>query len=72
MKMCEYLVIQMRSSVMNDIFGLAGTFVTWDSKQISVHKLFWLHGGPENLKKYTMVLKSLPPSMIRAIYTYDV
>ena len=44
---CFYLVIQVRSSGMNDIFGLAGTFVTWDSKQTSLEKSFWLQEGAE-------------------------
>ena len=35
---CFYLVIQVRSSGMYDIFGLAGTFVTRHSKQNSVKK----------------------------------
>ena len=39
---------QVRSSGMNDIFWLAGTFVTWDSKQEPLYK---------NYSGYTEVLK---------------
>ena len=45
-----YLVIQVRSSGMNEIFGLAWTFVTWDGKQTSVQKPFQLNKGAENFK----------------------
>ena len=45
---CFYLVIQVRSSDMIYIFGLKGTFVTWDSMLTSSQKSFWLHGVAEN------------------------
>ena len=35
---------------MNDIFGLAGNFVTWDSKLSSTQRPFWLQIDPKNYK----------------------
>ena len=42
--------IQVRSSDMKNIFGLTGTFVTWDSKVTSPQKPIWLHGGANFFK----------------------
>ena len=52
---CFYLVIQVRSIDMNDIFGLTGTFVTWVSKLTSPQKPFWLQGGAETFKIMTLI-----------------
>ena len=52
---CFYLVIQVGSTNMNDFFGLAGPFVTWDSKITFTQKPFWLHRGADNLEIMTWI-----------------
>ena len=47
---CFCLVIQLGSTDMNDIFGLAGTVVTWDSKLTTTHRPLWLDGVAKILK----------------------
>ena len=53
---CFYLVIQVRSSGMNNIFELARSFVTWDSKQTSLEKPLWLHEGAEEKEEKNIPL----------------
>ena len=48
---CSYLVIQVGSRGMNDIFGLPRAFVTWDSKLTSTKRPFWSHGGAKHFRR---------------------
>ena len=48
---CSYLVIQVGSRGMNDIFGLPRAFVTWDSKLTSPKRPFWSHGGAKHFRR---------------------
>ena len=41
---CFYLVIQVRSTDMNNLFGLTQICLTWDSKRTFTQSLFWSHG----------------------------
>ena len=47
---CLYLVIQGRSTGMNNVFGLPPTLVTWDKKVTSTQRPFWEHQSAENFK----------------------
>ena len=58
---CFYLVTQVGSTNMNDIFGLTGNFVAWDSKLTSSQKTIWLHKGAKNLEIMTWI-QDLPHS----------
>ena len=52
---CFYLVIQVGSSGMNNVFGLLPTIVTWNSKLTSLLEPFWSHRGDENFKIFTWI-----------------
>ena len=52
---CFYMVIQVGSTHINNISGLAATVLTWDSKLTPTQIPYWLHGGAENVKNMTWV-----------------
>ena len=58
---CFYLAIQVGSTDMNEIFGLAGTFVTSDSKLTSTQRQFLWHGGDANLEIIMLIQDLLQP-----------
>ena len=61
------LVIQVGLREINDIFGLPGASVTWNSRRTSTQRPFCSHGGGVHKKNETLILRSLPPSLICAI-----
>ena len=47
---CFYLVIQVGSTEMSNIFILTSTCLTWKSKVTSTQRSFWSHESAENFK----------------------
>ena len=65
-----YLVIQVGSIGMNNVFGLPPTILTWYSKLTSLQEPFWAHRGDDNFNIFDVDSRSPPSLLICTIYIY--